>query len=158
MSDLERLGAGLLAIIREAIAPTKFLGSYRYRVAGQSGDTLDVQPVDKSVGLPDLVGLPVHTGCPGAKGELASGSVVLVAFADGKSTLPYVCGFEAVGAPGFVPLEVSIEADDLVEIGPDATEVNIGDGVFGAARQNDPVTAGPYAGTITMGSTKVKVG
>jgi hypothetical protein len=158
VSDLERLGAGLMAIIREALAPTKFLGTYRYRVAGQSGDTLDAQPVSQGAGLPDLTGLPVHTGLPGGKGELASGSTILVTFADGDATLPFVCGFEAVGAPGFVPLEVSIEADDLLDLGPDTTEIKLAAGTLGVARMTDPVTAGPYAGTITMGSLKVKAG
>jgi hypothetical protein len=65
-----------------------------------------------------------------------------VAFLDGDPGRPSVVGFDDPESPGWMPL--------FLELGAAPT--------LGVARQTDPVIAGPFAGTITLGSTRIKAG
>lgn len=126
--------------IFDALDPRReFRAAADYRVVAQNGDRLDLQAVRVSRGLPDLRGVPVRPG-PGMRGELTPGCVVVVIFVDGDPSRPNVLGFAAPDAPGWVPT--------TIELG--------GPGALAVARQTDTVVAGPFAGTITGGSTVVK--
>ena len=81
-------------------------------------------------------------GVPGVRAEHALGSQVLVAFLDADASRPAVVGFDSAEQPGWHPL--------FLELG--------GPAALGVARQTDPVVAGPFAGTITLGSTRIKAG
>jgi hypothetical protein len=145
--------------LAEALDPRRrFRGVTEYRVVTLDGERLNLQPVLTSVGMPDVQRVIARPGVAGCKAEVALGSRVGVAFMNSDPSRPYVCCYEDAEGEGFVPDVLDIDATDEVVLGISASSVDIGDGTMGAARQNDPVTAGPYAGTITLGSTKVTVG
>lgn len=120
----------------------RFRGVFEYRIVSQAGDRLNLQPVRSRASLPDLARVPVRMGVPGVRAEHALGSQVLVAFLDADASRPAVVGFDSADQPGWHPL--------FLELG--------GPAPLGVARQTDPVVAGPFAGTITVGSTRIKSG
>ena len=131
-----------LQALQEQLDPARrFRGITEYRVVTRDGKRLNLQPVRVSTGMPDLARVYVRPGVSGCEAEVALGSRVLVAFVDSDPARPVVTSFEDAEGEGFEP-----------------TTVTISKGVLGVARMTDPVQAGPFAGTITMGSTKVKAG
>jgi hypothetical protein len=131
------------ARLLDALDPQRrYRATYEFRVVSQSGERLNLQPVRASVGMPDLAGVPVRPGLAGTRATVALGSLVLVTFADADPSRPCVIAHDAPDSPGWMPL--------LVEIGEGPT--------LGVARQTDPVLAGPYGGTITGASTRIKAG
>jgi hypothetical protein len=118
----------------------RFRGVYEYRVVTQSGERLNLQPVRSRASLPDLARVPVRAGAPGVKALHAPGSQVLVAFIDNDPSRPAVVGFDSPEQPGWMPLQL--------ELGGPVT--------LGVARMTDPVQAGPFAGVITLASTRIK--
>jgi hypothetical protein len=135
--------AQALAQLLAALDPgARFRGLFEYRIVSQAGDRLNLQPVRSRANLPDLARVPVRMGVPGVRAEHALGSQVLVAFLDADASRPAVVGFDSAEQPGWHPL--------FLELG--------GPAALGVARQTDPVVAGPFAGTITLGSTRIKAG
>lgn len=133
-----------LARMIQAIDPNaRFRGVFEYRVVNQTGERLNLQPVRSRDALPDLGRVPVRAGVPGVKALHKPGSQVLVAFLDADPTRPVVVGFDSPESPGWMP-----------------TTLFVGEGAtLGAARQADPVQAGPFAGVITAPtSLRVLVG
>ncbi len=119
----------------------RFRGVYEYRIVTQSGERLNLQPIRSRSQLPDLARVPVRMGVPGVRATHSPGAQVLVAFLDADPTRPCVVGFDAADQPGWLPLSL--------ELG--------GPLPLPAARQTDPVIAGPFSGTIVGGSSRVKV-
>lgn len=131
------------ARIAAAVDPAaRFRGVHEYRVVTQTGERLNLQPVRSRAALPDLARVPVRAGVPGVKATHALGSHVLVAFLDGDPSRPAVVGFDAPDQPGWMPIQLELGAAPTL----------------GVARQTDPVQAGPFAGTITLGSVRIKAG
>lgn len=127
--------------ILEALVPNlKYFGTYEFRVVTQSGERLNLQPVRAATGLPDLANVPVRPGMAGLRSNVQLGELVLVTFVDADPSRPVVVSHDAPDAPGWMPL--------TLELG--------GPGALGVARMTDPVIAGPFAGTITLGSVRVK--
>ncbi|HEY3499764.1 MAG TPA: hypothetical protein VGK73_33965 [Polyangiaceae bacterium] len=120
----------------------RFRGVFEYRIVSQVGDRLNLQPVRTRASMPDLARVPVRMGVPGVRAQHALGSQVLVVFLDADPSRPVVLGFDSPEQPGWHPL--------FLELG--------GPGPLGVARQTDPVIAGGFAGTITLGSTRIKAG
>jgi hypothetical protein len=134
--------AQLWAAMLDAIDPGRaFRGVFEYRIVTQSGERLNLQPVRSRANLPDLARVPVRAGVPGVRATHKPGAQVLVAFIDGDPTRPAVVGFDAPDQPGWMPI--------VLELG--------GPVPLAAARQTDPVIAGPFSGTIVGGSSRVKV-
>lgn len=135
--------AAAMARLLDAIDPRRlYRACYEYRVVTQSGDRLNLQPVRASSGMPDLAGVPVRPGMAGLRAMVTPGELVLVLFADGDPSRPQVVAHDAPDAPGWMPLQLELGAAPTL----------------GVARQTDPVIAGPFAGTITLGSLRVKAG
>ncbi len=133
--------ARALARLMAAIDPAApWRGVYEYRVVSQSGERLNLQPIRSRAALPDLARVPVRAGAPGVKATYLPGMAVLVSFLDGDPTRPAVTGFDAPDSPGWMPLELDLG-------GPLA---------LGVARLTDAVQAGPFAGVITLASTRIK--
>jgi hypothetical protein len=139
----------LLRRLLEQLDPfQRFRGLFEYRVVTQDQlGRLNLQPVRVSTGMPDLQHVPVRPGIPGARADHFLGACVLVTFLDASPARPVVTGFADDQSGGFLPTRLELDA---------TTELILGGGVLGVARQTDAVVAGPFGGTITGGSTKVK--
>lgn len=129
--------------IYDALDPRRpYRGLFEFRVVTQSGERLNLQPVRVASGLSDLARVPVRPGMAGMRATVALGSLVLVAFADADPSRPCVVAHDAPDSPGFMPIELDFgEAPRL-----------------GVARVTDPVIAGPFGGTITVASARIKAG
>lgn len=133
----------LWAKLLEQVRPDlRYRGTFEYRVVTQEGERLNLQPVLASLGLPDVGRARVRAGIPGARAEHHLGSYVLVSFVNADPGRPVVVGFEDPEGEGYLP--------SVLELGPSPR--------LGIARQTDAVVAGPFAGTITGGSSTVKAG
>lgn len=149
--------APLRRIVESIIGDQRYRGLHEYRVTGQTGERLSLEPVRVSSGMPDLGRVKVMPGVPGVKATYPSGMRVLVAFVDSDPARPVVVGFSDAEDPQFL-----------------ATILTIANGSAFAARVGDSISitmaalnaaAGPgtsfttgVSGTISTGSTKVKVG
>lgn len=124
-----RLTGALAELVRQLLPDLRYYGTYEFRVTGQAADRLNVQPVRASLGLPELARVPVSYGVHGWKNMVDPGTLALVTFVNALPSRPVVVGFA-----------------------PDAAAL------FGVARLNDTVQAGPFAGVITSASTKAMLG
>lgn len=136
----ERLEA-YAEIIRAVFPSLAYLGVWEYRVVTQSGERLNLQPARVASGMPDLRAVPVRPGVSGVKSVVTPGELVLVCFADGDPSRPQVFAHDHADAPGWMPLEFQIG-------GPLALPM---------AYEGSAVVAGPFGGTVTLGSTLGKV-
>lgn len=138
---LDRLLKALRAIIREELPRLTFFGLYEYVVAGASSNTADLRATDTTIGLPDMVKVPLRL--PASTATLTTGAKAILAFVNGDPGRPFV-----------------LTADNVttLAIGQAASTMSLAAGVAGIARAGDPVQAGPYLGTITSGSSKVTCG
>ncbi len=71
----------------------RFLGTYRYRVIEQISDRLELQAVDAIDGLPDQILVDKAHGLPGVTTECTPSGEVLIVFADGNRSRPFVCAY-----------------------------------------------------------------
>jgi len=71
----------------------RFLGTYRYRIIEQIADRLQLQAVDAITGLPDQLLVDKAHGLPGVTTECAPSGEVLIVFADGNRSLPFVSAY-----------------------------------------------------------------
>ena len=55
----DRLLGPLRAFVDSRVAPTRFYGRYAYTVTAATTSAVDGTPVDASVGIPDLKGVPL---------------------------------------------------------------------------------------------------
>jgi hypothetical protein len=70
-----------------------------------------------------------------------------------------VVSFDDADAPGYLPDDLYLDADDTVTLGASATMTHIGPTSRKAsARKDDTVVVGGFTGTITTGSSKVDCG
>ena len=140
-TTLDRLMRSFRALVREEFPRLTFLGIYEYSVSSAGSNTADLKLIDTSIGLPDMVSVPLRL--PGSTATLAVGAKAIVAFVNGDPGRPFV-----------------LTADNVttLAIGQAASTMTLAAGVAGIARAGDPVQAGPYLGTIVSGSSKVTCG
>lgn len=152
--DADRFKSAITAIVREIMGDVKFLGAYGYRVQKAEGGKFSGTPESKSLGLPDLQDVPIRGSILGGQTatKLPGGASVVIAFVNGDPSLPFLLA----GPHDSEPTEAAIKATSKVKV--DAPQVVINGGAQGCARMGDAVIAGPFAGTITAGSTTTKVG
>jgi hypothetical protein len=150
--NLDALKRSLVALIAEAFPRIEYLGIYAYRVTAQSGALMDAVPDTSNdasgvaATLPDVFAIAMRPGIDGAVASWPSGASIAVAFLNGDPARAFV----AYGDPDSVPTLLTLDA---------LAGVTIGHGLpLAIARQTDPVVAGPFAGTITLGSTLNKAG
>ncbi len=139
-ASADRILGPIHAIVDQRVATMRFLGRYRYTISNPSTTTVDATPVDPSIGLPALNGVPldsdsISTYVPPDGGECH------IMFADGLPTMPRV-----------------------VWTAGTATVVNVLGGSVPVARQGDQTTSflpptlicagtvsgAPFTGTITV--------
>lgn len=119
----------------------KFRGVTEYRVVSTENGRLILEPTQVSSGMPSIQRVTVRPGVAGCEAEVENGARVVVGFMNSEPGRPFVSSFEEAGGDGFMP-----------------TTLTLLKGVLGVARMTDTVQAGPFAGTITSASTKVKAG
>lgn len=135
----ERNLRALRALILEAFPEYAFLGRYRYRVVRQVQNRVDLQVVRKRSGLPDVLPVSVHPGMAGLSAELTPGSVVLVEFIEGDTRQPIVTHFASKDEEGFLPVELAIDATEVVCIGEEAAAVELGAAAAVVPRHGDTI-------------------
>lgn len=132
------LGAVLAQVVSDAMPRARFFGGpFRYRVVQQVVDRLHLQAVDGTLGLPDLPLIGMAPGVAGAAAKPTLGSVVLVDFIEGNPSMPLVRSFTRKDDAGHLPLELDLNAEEVVRVGKAADMVELGSG-----RDNNFVTAG----------------
>lgn len=176
--DAGRLAALLTSVIQRTTA-AQLPCVYRYRVVSQANDErLDLQAVDTTLGLPDLRAITPCPGVAGVHGVVPIGGQVLVMFAEGDRSRPFVVAYAPFGADGFVPTGQSTGAraarvGDAVSSGGAGTLITFGPVPAGAptpmflgapylvsfnGTPPTPLLAARLAGAITKGSSLVLIG
>jgi hypothetical protein len=150
------LGA-LRQLVREADPRRTFLGLYRYRVYKMSGDRVELQIVNRSTGLPDVLPISIMPGVAGASFDLTSGCVVLVQFVEGDPSLPVVTHLAKKGDSGFLPVMLALDATDTLSLGATAQKVNAGNAEAYALRTGDAVKLTATGSVVVGGSGSVTV-
>jgi hypothetical protein len=111
----------------------QYIGHFEYRVVGQTGERLNLQPVRAATRMPDLAGVPVRPGVASVKSTATPGALVLVVFADRDPSRPQVVAHDAADAPGF-------------GVGAALPIARLGDPIIGGGGG----TIGPTAGAPTV--------
>lgn len=88
--DTDRLKAAIATVVRELFPNMAFLGVYAYRVSSAQGGKFSGKPEDTTIGLPDLVDIPIRGPTIGGQSTLtiSQGSSVGVAFLNGNPSRP----------------------------------------------------------------------
>jgi hypothetical protein len=108
----------------------------------QEGERLNLQPVRVSLGMPDLLRVPVRPGVAGARADVALGSTVLVSFVNADPARPVVVGFEAPDGQGFAPLRLDL-------VGEDDTPASPSDALGRSLRYGDTIVS-PLGGVLVL--------
>ena len=147
---LDAIKRSLIALIEETFPNEKFAGHYEYLVTAQSGSSMDATPAPSALrlepGLPDVFGVRMRPSILGETATYPSGSSIVIAFLNRDPSSPFV----SHGDPDRIPTVSTIDATGGVTVGHGLP--------LPIARATDPVIAGPFAGTITTGSSLNKAG
>ncbi len=157
--------AGLVETIVNRIVGANLWGSYRYRCVRMSVDRVELQPVSRRPGLPDVLPISMWPGVAGSHAELTPGAELLVEFIEGDPSQPVITGFVGKGGPGATPVRLTFDATTEMKLGANATQLvalaNLVDGEFtkltttlgtgsnsgGAVVFGTPYVKGPVAAT-----------
>jgi hypothetical protein len=152
-----KLIAVLRKLIAEATAPTRFHAVARYRVVTMNGDSVNLQAVRKSQGMPDLTRV-TQAGIAGGVSQLALSAEVLVAFVDGDPSTPVIIAHMPT-----TPVDTAIDASGVIAIGASASGVELASGsepvadpVGRVIRYGDSVNV-PGVGEVIFGAPAVPV-
>jgi hypothetical protein len=99
---------GALRSVVGAAAGRRLHGVYAYRVARLAADRVELQAIDRTLGLPDLGPTPMWPGLAGAHATLSLGAEVLVCFVNGDRARPVVTSFVGKGGAGFSPTRIDL--------------------------------------------------
>lgn len=116
-----RLADALRGIVRK-VTDGPIYGPRRYRVVQMSGERVELQAVDRSVGLPDLKPLSMWPGMAGLHAQLTPGAHVLVQFVDGSPAQPIVTHFVGKDGAGWAPAELVLDASSVIKVGAQAAQ------------------------------------
>lgn len=114
-----RLLRAIQAIVRATFPNYMFLGKYRYRVVRKVQYRYELQAVDATLGLPDLLPISTWQGLAGTWCDLALGSEVLVEFIAGDPGQPIISHYSPRDAAGWIPATVLIQGSTEVKLGGD---------------------------------------
>ena len=149
------------------------LGLYKYRVFAMNADRVDLQAIDTSLGLPDLLPVAMVPGASGWHAELSKGAEVYVQFANGDRSEPVITGFPGKGQAGHTPVAVSIcegtlplarQGDMVLSGGPTVFATFVGASpmvpgtpyVMTFTTATNPTPTPYLAGVVASGSARVK--
>lgn len=136
--DRNPMLAAIRAIVLEIFPRLQFAGDLEYSVQSQNGAKVDLRPVDASLKLPPLPGVPFR-GAPGVAGELGAGTRVIVRFVNSDPGRPYVAAVVGADNDGFVPENLRVDADGEVTIGASAEDVKLAAALGRALRDGEKV-------------------
>jgi hypothetical protein len=140
----DRLLAAFRALVRAELPQLTYMGIYAYSIRSSDSSTISCDPVDSTIPLPSLAGVPLLPSVLGEGVTPPSEGACLVAFVNADPSRP-VC--------------ISIDTPPkAAEVGDGTTTLTLSGGGPGVARLGDTVVAGIFAGTITSCSTKVTSG
>lgn len=115
-----------------------------YRVVQQVGDRLNLQPVHRADGLPDLQRVEVWGAFPGVRPSIVPGTRALVAFVGGSRARPVIVAFGPASDAQFAPTALTLSGDVRVS---------------GTITATGEVTANVLTGAVTLsGHTHAVVG
>lgn len=112
-NTMASLADGLRELLEQLDPDRRYRGVTEYRIVDQSGDRLELEPVRKSTGMPDLRNVLVRPGVPGVSAEHALGSYALVGFVDSDPGRPVVLAFQDAEGEGFQPTSLSLHAGGM---------------------------------------------
>lgn len=135
--------SALERFVAAATAELRYRGVWSYRVVSQAGNRLDLQRERVSSGMPDLLRVPIRMP-PGYSADWAPGSMCLVVFLDGDPSRPVVVAGDDPDSPGFVPSNVSLDAE------AGTGDVSLADGLSPVVRYGEIVTVGTETGVIAF--------
>ena len=146
VADADRsIKAAVYAMARQAVSGIDYLALYDAKVISQSGNALDLQPLDSR--LPGFGSVPLRIGIPGVTATVQPGCAVRLGWDRGDPQRPFCCLFDASATA----LSLSLNANSIT----------LNNGTLPVARQTDTVTgqAGPYplsGGIVAGGNSTVK--
>jgi hypothetical protein len=105
---MSRLLDTVRSIVRETFPRYDYLGPRKYRVVRMSADRVELQIVNRALGLPDILPISQWPGAAGVWAQLQPGALVLVQFIDGDPSQPIVTHYEPKGGAGFRPVEMHL--------------------------------------------------
>ncbi len=99
--DTDRLKAAIATVVRELFPNLRFYGAYGYRVSVGTASKFSGRPERISIGLPDLVDVPMRGPVLGGQSQvvLTSGASVVIMFVDGDPTRPFLAFGDDVSEP-----------------------------------------------------------
>ena len=152
-SPLDRLLTALRLLIRAELPQLTFFGTYEYSIQSSSDSTVDVAPVDTTISLPSMTGVPLISSLLGQV-VVPNEGLCRIRFVNGDPSQPVCVGLASVAS------SVSVDATGMLNIGPSAGKVVLNGGTLGVARVGDSGTMylppGCFVtGTITTGPTVV---
>ena len=111
-----QLTQALTAIVRQ-VTSAQLWGRWRYRVVRVSVDRLELQPVRRDIGLPEMLPISMWPGAAGSHAKPALGAEVLVEFIEGDRTQPIVTAFAGKDGVGHVPDEQTLSVGTTLRLG-----------------------------------------
>jgi hypothetical protein len=106
-----------------------------YRVVQQVGDRLNLQPVHRADGLPDLQRVEVWGAVPGVRPSILPGARALVAFIGGSRARPVIVAFGPASDAQFAPTALTLSGNVRVK---------------GTLTATGEVTANVFTGAVTL--------
>ncbi len=132
-TSLDRLLTSLRLIIRAELPQLTFFGTYEYSIQNASDSTVDVAPVDTTISLPSIKGVPLVSSLLGQAVQANEG-LCRIRFVNGDPTKPVCVGLRSL------PSSSSTDATGTINVGPSASMVILNNGTLGVARLGDPIT------------------
>lgn len=157
MMDTDRLKRALTSIVSGILGRIDYLALYQAEVVSQSGQTLEVRPLDQR--FPDMDEVPIWHGLPGVEVTVKKGAVVLIGFRDGDPTRPFAMLWQSetlsdVKLTASGKVEISASGDVSVSAGGSAS-VSASGSVSVEARTSASVKA---TGDVSVEGTTIHLG
>lgn len=134
-------------LIRAIAAPERAFGVYEYRVVSMAGNRVNLQAVDKSLGIPDLSAVSVWTA-PGISAQLVAGATVAVSFLNGDRSKPIVMACTPPDRAGHEPDRLDLGGEGGVPVARVGDTVSV---MFPAVVPVSGTLSGaPFVGTMQL--------
>lgn len=130
---LDRLLTAIRLIIRAELPQLTFFGTYEYSIQSASGSTVDCAPVDTTISLPSMTGVPLISSLQGQV-VVPNQGLCRIRFINGDPSQPICVGIASLAS------SMTIDATGQLNIGPSAAKIVFANGTQGIARVGDMIT------------------